>query len=85
MSLPRAAWLEARKTIRELLSKDSSKLRDNAQLRSKAFVPQSAATLHLPAEIGDYTDFYSSIQHATNIGILFRGKENPLLPNWYFI
>lgn len=83
MGLKRAAWLEARKTIQELLSKDSPKLRDDAQLRSKAFVPQSDATLHLPAQIGDYTDFYSSLQHATNVGILFRGKDNPLLPNWY--
>lgn len=62
MALPRSAWIEARKTIRELLSKDSSKLRDDAQLRAKALVPQSTATLHLPAEIGDYTDFYSSLQ-----------------------
>lgn len=82
MGLKRAAWLEARKTIQELLSKNSSTLRDDSQLRSKALVRQSDATMHLPAEIGDYTDFYSSIQHATNVGILFRGKENPLLPNW---
>lgn len=38
--------------------------------------------MHLPAEIGDYTDFYSSIHHATNVGIMFRGKENALMPNW---
>lgn len=36
----------------------------------------------LPAEIGDYTDFYASRQHATNVGIMFRGKENALMPNW---
>lgn len=44
---------------------------------------QEAATMHLPAKIGDYTDFYSSIHHATNVGIMFRGKENALMPNWY--
>jgi fumarylacetoacetase len=38
--------------------------------------------MHLPAKIGDYTDFYSSIYHATNVGIMFRGKENALMPNW---
>lgn len=32
---------------------------------------------------GDYTDFYSSKQHATNVGVMFRGKENALMPNWY--
>ncbi|MCL4133038.1 UNVERIFIED_CONTAM: hypothetical protein GTU68_027359 [Idotea baltica] len=38
--------------------------------------------MHLPATIGDYTDFYSSIDHATNVGTMFRGKENALMPNW---
>ena len=41
--------------------------------------------MHLPAHIGDYTDFYSSRQHATNVGIMFRGKENALTPNWLHI
>lgn len=43
---------------------------------------QDAATLHLPARIGDYTDFYSSIHHATNVGAMFRSRENALMPNW---
>lgn len=47
-----------------------------------AIVPQSEITLHLPAQIGDYTDFYSSIHHATNVGIMFRGADNALMPNW---
>lgn len=46
------------------------------------FVKQNEAIMHLPAKIGDYTDFYSSIYHATNVGIMFRGKENALMPNW---
>ncbi|MEO0731855.1 MAG: fumarylacetoacetase, partial [Bacteroidota bacterium] len=46
------------------------------------FVPMAEATLHLPLDIGDYTDFYSSIEHATNVGKLFRDPENALLPNW---
>ena len=40
------------------------------------------ATLLLPAEIGDYTDFYSSREHATNVGTMLRGPENALMPNW---
>ena len=36
----------------------------------------------LPANIGDYTDFYSSREHATNVGTMFRGKDNALQPNW---
>ena len=38
--------------------------------------------MHLPIEIGDYTDFYASKEHATNVGTMFRGKENALNPNW---
>lgn len=45
-------------------------------------VEQKVATFHVPAKIGDYTDFYSSIHHATNVGIMFRGKENALPANW---
>ncbi len=47
-------------------------------------VPQSAATMHLPAAIGNYTDFYASIHHATNVGRLFR-PDNPLLPNYKYV
>ncbi|AZQ64178.1 fumarylacetoacetase [Flammeovirga pectinis] len=42
----------------------------------------STVTMHLPIKIGDYTDFYSSEEHATNVGVMFRGKDNALLPNW---
>lgn len=48
----------------------------------RAFVAQCNATFHVPANIGDYTDFYSSIHHATNVGIMFRDKANALMPNW---
>ncbi|CAN9506859.1 unnamed protein product [Ophioblennius macclurei] len=82
MALGYQAWREVRRTLQELLSANESTLRDDISLRSRAFVHQSAATMHLPAEIGDYTDFYSSRDHATNVGIMFRGKENALMPNW---
>ncbi len=41
--------------------------------------------MHLPAAIGDYTDFYASMDHAKNVGIMFRGADNALLPNWKHI
>ncbi|KAM4593835.1 fumarylacetoacetase [Odontesthes bonariensis] len=82
MALGYEAWKEARRTLKTLLSANESTLRDDVSLRSRAFVHQSAATMHLPADIGDYTDFYSSRDHATNVGIMFRGKENALMPNW---
>ncbi|XP_054858950.1 fumarylacetoacetase [Eublepharis macularius] len=82
MGLGWEAWREARAFLQKLLSADEPTLRDDAELRKRAFVPQASANMHLPAEIGDYTDFYSSWQHATNVGIMFRGKENALMPNW---
>ncbi|XP_046398911.1 fumarylacetoacetase [Ischnura elegans] len=82
MALGRPSWLEARNRLRTLLSADCPTLRDDADLRSKALIPQNDVCMHLPASIGDYTDFYSSIHHATNVGIMFRGKENALMPNW---
>eukprot|EP00741_Cyanophora_paradoxa_P012607 tig00020614_g12182.t1 len=82
MALGRPAWKEARATITRLLSSDCPTLRDNAALRARALVPLSEAAMQLPAAIGDYTDFYSSREHATNVGIMFRGKDNALQPNW---
>lgn len=67
----------------QLLSSDEATLRDNEELRQKALVPQSEVTMLLPARIGDYTDFYSSREHATNVGTMFRGAENALMPNWF--
>jgi len=82
MGLTSAHWKEARATLLRLLSPDCSTLRDDPQMKSRALLPQSEVEMHLPATIGDYTDFYSSIDHATNVGTMFRGKENALMPNW---
>uniref|UniRef100_A0AAY4ECH9 Fumarylacetoacetase n=1 Tax=Denticeps clupeoides TaxID=299321 RepID=A0AAY4ECH9_9TELE len=82
MGLGHEAWKEARGVLKKLLSANESTLRDDVTLRRRAFAPQISAVMHLPADIGDYTDFYSSRDHATNVGIMFRGKENALMPNW---
>lgn len=50
--------------------------------RDKLLVPMADAALHLPVAVGDYTDFYSSEEHATNVGKMFRGEANALMPNW---
>ena len=67
-----------RKTIQEHLTDESSPLK----LNNKLLIPMNNAEMHLPVKIGDYTDFYSSIEHASNIGSMFRDPSNPLLPNW---
>ncbi|XP_073852612.1 fumarylacetoacetase isoform X6 [Macaca fascicularis] len=82
MGLGQAAWKEARVFLQNLLSVSQARLRDDTELRKRAFISQASAMMHLPATIGDYTDFYSSRQHATNVGIMFRDKENALMPNW---
>ncbi|KAF7803827.1 fumarylacetoacetase [Senna tora] len=58
-------------------------LRDNAALRQKSLVPMNKVELLLPVAIGDYTDFFSSIHHTRNCGIMFRGPQNPVGENWY--
>ncbi|MBF6987972.1 MULTISPECIES: fumarylacetoacetase [Cupriavidus] len=82
IALGKPAWTETRKRLTALLSGEDAALRDNAALRDKALVPMSAAALHLPVDIPGYTDFYSSKEHATNVGRMFRDPDNALLPNW---
>jgi fumarylacetoacetase len=85
MGLGRPAWTAARSTLIKLLRDDEAILRDDAGLRGAALHNQTAVEMVLPAAIGDYTDFYSSREHATNIGIMLRGKDNALQPNWLHI
>lgn len=82
MALGRPAWTAVRAQLLRLLDADEPRLRDDAALRGRALHPFEAVTLHLPVAIGDYTDFYSSREHATNVGVMFRGRENALMPNW---
>ncbi len=82
MALGRDAWRAARATIQNLLRAETPTLRDNAALRERALVRQSDAEMLMPVQVGDYTDFYSSREHATNLGTMFRGAENALPPNW---
>ncbi|HCI31096.1 MAG TPA: fumarylacetoacetase, partial [Psychrobacter sp.] len=75
-------WTKARTTIQSLLSSDNSDLRDNADLQKKALFKQADVTMHLPVQVPGFTDFYSSKEHATNVGTMFRDPNNALLPNW---
>jgi fumarylacetoacetase len=77
-----ATWSQTRRTVSEILRDDNPRLRDDRALRTAALALQRDATLHLPVAIGGYTDFYSSREHATNVGTMFRDPKNALLPNW---
>jgi fumarylacetoacetase len=82
MALGPKVWSRTRARISELLRHDNPELRDNSELRARALVPMSDVKLHLPIAVAGYTDFYSSKEHATNVGVMFRGKDNALQPNW---
>jgi fumarylacetoacetase len=82
MALGPKVWTRTRARISELLRHDHPELRDNEELRRQALVPIREARLHLPFAVSGYADFYSSKEHATNVGVMFRGKDNALQPNW---
>ncbi len=85
MALGRPAWKKTRDILQHLLSAEAATLRDNAELRARAFHKRSEVTMQLPARIGDYTDFYSSYHHAHNVGTMLRGPDNALMPNWKWL
>ncbi|MBL9001820.1 MAG: fumarylacetoacetase [Phycisphaerae bacterium] len=81
LELPRTARVGLRHRLCELLREDNHGLRDNPRLLEVAMRPIKDTEFGVPVEIGDYTDFYASIHHASTVGAMFR-PENPLLPNY---
>ena len=71
--------------IAELLDVENTELQGNQAHRDQVLLSQSGAQMLMPVRVGDYTDFYSSREHATNVGTMFRDPENALLPNWLHI
>ena len=74
-----------RNRLSDILEKNNEELASNEIHQQKILENQSNCTMHLPIKIGDYTDFYSSEQHAYNVGCMFRDPNNALLPNWKHI
>jgi len=76
-------WSAVRLRLSQILRSESSfPLEKNREHQEQCVHQQGAVRMHLPAKIGDYTDFYASREHATNVGKMFRDPENALLPNW---
>src|SRR4051795_9905402 len=73
LAAPAAAWAEVREALRARLSEE---------VPGEARIPLAGATSVLPFTVGDYVDFYSSLEHASNLGRMFRPDAEPLLPNW---
>ena len=74
-----------RERISELLLTTNNELQDHKELHFLVFKKQSDVKMLMPVHVGDYTDFYSSIDHATNIGTMIRDPKNALMPNWKHI
>ena len=79
----REAWTAVRSRVQALLAENAPLL--DGRNRDALLVPRADARMRLPVHVGDYVDFYSSIEHATNLGKLFRPDGEPLMPNWRWI
>lgn len=82
ISLGKPVWQAVRQRIIKVFTVDNGELRDNADKLAEILLPVETVKMLLPVKVGDYTDFYSSIEHATNVGSMFRDPANALLPNW---
>lgn len=78
-------WRLVRNRIAEIFDQTNGELRDNKDHRDVVVCGMDDVEMQLPVLIGDYTDFYSSKEHATNVGMMFRDPANALLPNWLHI
>lgn len=97
MALGRQAWSGLRARLVALLTAEDvvdaggatvqadRRLREDRELCEKALLSRNELELKLPCQIGNYVDFYSSKEHATNVGSMFRDPNNPLLPNWVHV
>ena len=81
----RKTWRLVRNRIATIFDVVNSELRDNPEHKDKIIFRMEDVEMQLPVTVGDYTDFYASKEHATNVGTLFRDPENALMPNWLHV
>lgn len=82
ITLGRPIWRQVRNRVAEIFDATNGELMNNTEHCEQILFPVEQVQMLMPVFIQDYTDFYSSIEHAMNVGIMFRGKENALMPNW---
>ncbi len=82
IALGRKTTRAVRNRVSELLQTDVAELQQNIAAREIALIPMNEVQMQMPVQIPNYTDFYSSEEHATNVGSMFRDPKNALLPNW---
>jgi len=81
----RMTWRLVRNRIAAIFDINNTSLKDNTEHKDRVIFTMNEVEMKLPVDIGDYTDFYASKEHATNVGSIFRDPENALLPNWLHI
>lgn len=85
ISVGQTTWRKIRTRVSDVFLQSNTQLQNNRANRDKVVYDITKVEMQLPIDIGDYTDFYSSREHATNVGKIFRDPENALLPNWLHI
>ncbi|MDX5404574.1 MAG: fumarylacetoacetase, partial [Bacteroidota bacterium] len=82
IALGKETWRSVRNRLSDIFEKDNPELRDRKELHEQVLFPVSEVQMLMPVFVQDYTDFYSSREHATNVGTMFRDPKNALMPNW---
>ena len=85
LKLRKSVWRSVRNRISDLFDENNNELRSSDLVCSEYILSIDKVQLRMPLKVGDYTDFYSSKEHATNVGTMFRDPNNALLPNWLHI
>src|SRR5680860_645834 len=78
-------WRLVRNRIADIFDAENTNLKENKDHRDVVLFTLNEIEMQMPVQVGDYTDFYSSKEHATNVGTMFRGADNALMPNWLHI
>src|SRR5690625_91081 len=82
IALGRKRWRQVRDRIADIFDAENDKLKNNQEHRNHVLFSVDEIEMQMPVLVRDFTDFYSSKEHATNVGKIFRGEENALMPNW---
>lgn len=85
LKLSKKEWRATRDCLAELFDVENNTLQSNEEHKVAILSAQAEVNMKMPVSVGDYTDFYSSRDHATNVGTMFRDPNNALLPNWLHI
>ncbi|RAU82432.1 fumarylacetoacetase [Pontibacter arcticus] len=85
IALGKPIWRAVRNRVSELLRNDNTEISGNSELIDVCLVKMSEAQMLMPVKVQNYTDFYSSLDHAVNIGTMIRDPKNALSPNWKHI